>query len=221
MAEIGVLLGGCGARDGSEIHESVLTLLALDKAEAIIKIIATDRPQFDVINHINGNKMDEERNILVESARIARGEIITIDSKISGQVDALILPGGTGTASNIFNYNSAGINFEVLEEIEYLVSQIIKSGKPIGAICIAPVMIAKILQKLGLSGNLTGGFNEKMIDDIEAMGSKTERVGPTEIVVDEVNKIVSTPAYVEANSIKEVACGIEKLVDKIMEMLSA
>ena len=82
-------------------------------------------------------------------------------------------------------------------------------------------MIAKILQKLGLSGNLTGGFNEKMIDDIEAMGSKTERVGPTEIVVDEVNKIVSTPAYVEANSIKEVACGIEKLVDKIMEMLSA
>ena len=105
--------------------------------------------------------MDEERNILVESARIARGEIITIDSKISGQVDALILPGGTGTASNIFNYNSAGINFEVLKEVEYLVSQIIKSGKPIGAICIAPVMIAKILQKLGLSGNLTGGFNEK------------------------------------------------------------
>tara|TARA_S200000501_G_scaffold8750_1_gene7855 strand:+ start:78202 stop:78867 length:666 start_codon:yes stop_codon:yes gene_type:complete len=221
MAEIGVLLGGCGAKDGSEIHESVITLLALDKAEAMIKIIAPDSPQVDVINHINGSKMNEERNILVESSRIARGDIISIDSKISDQIDALILPGGTGTASNIFNYNSSGINFDILEEVENLVCQIIKSGKPIGAICIAPVMIAKTLQKLGLSGNLTGGYNEKIINDIEAMGSKTEKVGPTEIVVDKVNKIVSTPAYVEAKSIKEVARGIEKLVDKIMEMLRA
>ena len=219
MAKVGVVLAGCGAQDGAEIHESVITLLALDRAGAEVQIMAPDMDQFHVINHFNGDTMEPARNILVESSRIARGNIVPAATVSGDQFDALIFPGGTGMAKNIFDYAMAGPDCTVIKDVQRLTMEIIEAGKPLGAICIAPVMVAKVLQKMGRSGKVTGGCNEQITTDINSMGIETESVDAGEIVVDEKNKIVSTPAYVEAKSIKDAADGIEKLVTKVLEMV--
>ena len=218
MPTIGVLLAGCGAKDGAEIHESVITLLALDQAGAKVRIMAPDIDQFHVINHLNDNELSQSRNVLLEAARIARGEILPIEDINRDELDALILPGGTGMAKNIFNYAVKGSEFTIIKNVESLAVEMINNNNPIGAICIAPVMIAKVLQNMGRSGKVTGGFDERISSDIESMGVITEKVDARGIVIDYKNKIVSTPAYVEAKSIKEVAEGIEKLVCKVIEM---
>ena len=219
MPKIGVVLAGCGAQDGAEIHESVITLLALDRAGADVRIMAPDMDQFHVINHFNGETMEPPRNILVEASRIARGNIVPVGTVNGDELDALIFPGGTGMAKNLFDYAMTGPNCTVISDVERLVREIIEAGKPLGAICIAPVMVAKILQNMGRKGKVTGGCNELINADIQTMGIEAEQAGAEDIVVDEKNKIVSTPAYVEANSIMEVAEGIEKLVSKVLEMV--
>ena len=218
MKKIGVVLSGCGAQDGSEIHEAVITLLALDRAGVDAKIMAPDMDQFHVINHLSGKIMDSDRNTLVESSRIARGNIVPIDTVKGEDIDAIIFPGGTGMAKNIFDYILVGRKFTVVPEVERIIIDLLKLGKPIGAICIAPVMIAKILQNMGKNGTITVGFNKQFKTDVEAMGVNTEQVGAENIVVDNINKIVSTPAYVEGKSIREIAVGITKLVDKVLAL---
>ena len=219
MPKVGVVLSGCGAQDGAEIHESVITLLALDRAGAEVTTMAPDMNQFHVINHLNNEEIDTSRNILIESARIARGNIVDVATVTGDELDALIFPGGTGMAKNIFDYAMSGPDCTVIKEVQRLTMEIIEAGKPLGAICIAPVMVAKVLQKMGRSGKVTGGSNEQITADIHSMGIETKSVGADEIVVDIKNKIVSTPAYVEAKSIKESAEGIEKLVTKVLEMI--
>ena len=219
MAKVGVVLAGCGAQDGAEIHESVITLLALDRAGAEVQIMAPDMDQFHVINHFNGDTMEPARNILVESSRIARGNIVPAATVSGDQFDALIFPGGTGMAKNIFDYAMTGPECTVISDVARLAREIIEAGKPLGAICIAPVMVAKVLQNMGREGKVTGGCDEQIIADIQSMGIETEQAGAGEIVVDEENKIVSTPAYVEAKSIKEAATGIEKLVAKVLQLI--
>lgn len=220
MNKVGVVLSGCGHQDGSEIHEAVFTLHALEKAGAESIIMAPDMDQFHVINHLNGNEdLSESRNILVESARIARGKVVDVASVSGHQLDALIFPGGTGMAKNIFDYSMAGINCTVISDVQRLVVEILEADKPLGAICIAPVMVAKILEYLGRTGTVTGGFNVEINNDIKAMGINTIEVGAEEIVVDKENKIVTTPAYVEAKSMNESFTGIEKLVNKVLDMI--
>jgi|TARA_B110001454_G_scaffold189041_1_gene187407 enhancing lycopene biosynthesis protein 2 len=220
MNKIGVVLSGSGHQDGSEIHEAVFTLLALSKTDVEVIIMAPDMDQFHVINHLNGKEeTSESRNILVESARIARGNIVDVASVSGSQLDALIFPGGTGMAKNIFDYHMAGINCTVISDVQRLVVEILEAGKPLGAICIAPVMVAKILEYLGRTGTVTGGCNIEINNDIKAMGINTIEVGAEEIVIDEENKIVTTPAYVEAESMSEAFTGIEKLVNKVLEMI--
>ena len=220
MNKVGVVLSGCGHQDGSEIHEAVFTLHALEKAEAEAIIMAPDMDQFHVINHLNGNEdLSESRNILVESARIARGKVVDVASVSGHQVDALIFPGGTGMAKNIFDYSMAGINCTVISDVQRLVVEILEADKPLGAICIAPVMVAKVLEFLGRTGTVTGGFNVEINNDIKAMGINTIEVGAEEIVIDKENKIVTTPAYVEAKSMNESFTGIEKLVNKVLDMI--
>ena len=220
MNKVGVVLSGCGHQDGSEIHEAVFTLHALEKAEAEAIIMAPDMDQFHVINHLNGNEdLSESRNILVESARIARGKVVDVASVSGHQLDALIFPGGTGMAKNIFDYSMAGINCTVISDVQRLVVEILEADKPLGAICIAPVMVAKILEYLGRTGTVTGGFNVEINNDIKAMGINTIKVGAEEIVIDKENKIVTTPAYVEAKSMNESFTGIEKLVNKVLDMI--
>tara|TARA_B100001146_G_scaffold119075_1_gene104645 strand:- start:815 stop:1477 length:663 start_codon:yes stop_codon:yes gene_type:complete len=220
MNKVGVVLSGCGHQDGSEIHEAVFTLHALEKADAEAIIMAPDMDQFHVINHLNGNEeLSESRNILVESARIARGKVIDVASVSGHQLDALIFPGGTGMAKNIFDYSMAGINCTVISDVQRLVVEILEADKPLGAICIAPVMVAKVLEYLGRTGTVTGGFNVEINNDIKAMGINAVEVGAEEIVVDKENKIVTTPAYVDAKSMNESCTGIEKLVNKVLELI--
>ena len=220
MNKVGVVLSGCGHQDGSEIHEAVFTLHALEKAGAEAIIMAPDMDQFHVINHLNGNEdLTESRNILVESARIARGKVVDVASVSGHQLDALIFPGGTGMAKNIFDYSMAGINCTVISDVQRLVVEILEGDKPLGAICIAPVMVAKVLEFLGRTGTVTGGFNDEINNDIKAMGINTIEVGAEEIVIDKENKIVTTPAYVEAKSMNESFTGIEKLVNKVLDMI--
>ena len=220
MNKVGVVLSGCGHQDGSEIHEAVFTLHALEKAGAEAIIMAPDMDQFHVINHLNGNEdLSESRNILVESARIARGKVVDVASVSGHQLDALIFPGGTGMAKNIFDYSMAGINCTIISDVQRLVVEILEADKPLGAICIAPVMVAKVLEFLGRTGTVTGGFNVEINNDIKAMGINTIEVGAEEIVIDKENKIVTTPAYVEAKSMNESFTGIEKLVNKVLDMI--
>ena len=220
MNKVGVVLSGCGHQDGSEIHEAVFTLHALEKAGAEAIIMAPDMDQFHVINHLNGNEdLSESRNILVESARIARGKVVDVASVSGHQLDALIFPGGTGMAKNIFDYSMAGINCTVISDVQRLVVEILEADKPLGAICIAPVMVAKVLEFLGRTGTVTGGFNVEINNDIKAMGINIIEIGAEEIVIDKENKIVTTPAYVEAKSMNESFTGIEKLVNKVLDMI--
>ncbi len=220
MPKVGVVLSGCGVYDGAEIQESVITMLALDRAGAEKIMMAPDIDQLHVINHLNGEELDGEgRNVLVESARIARGDIISISEVIESDLDALIFPGGFGVAKNLSDYAMAGANCTVNPEIARLTQEVHKAGKPIGVMCIAPTMLAKILNRANVSVDLTIGSDEKTANDIQSMGSNHIACPVQGIIVDKENRIVSTPAYMEAKNIAEAADGIEKLVTEILKMI--
>ena len=216
--KVGVLLSGSGVQDGSEIHESVLTALSLEKSRAEIVFMAPNIDQMHVMNHYTGQEMDEFRNVLVESARIARGNIKDLAEIRGEDLDALIIPGGLGVAKNLSDYAMSGSDCSVNPDVYRLVVEMLISKKPIGAICIAPAMMSKILSEQNLSANLTVGNDSATSKDIQAMGSQHQNCSTKEVVVDVKNKIVSTPAYMNAKSISEVAEGIEKLVNEIVSM---
>jgi len=216
--KVGVLLSGSGVQDGSEIHESVLTALFLEKSRAEIVFMAPNIDQMHVMNHYTGQEMDEFRNVLVESARIARGNIKDLAEIRGEDLDALIIPGGLGVSKNLSDYAMSGSECSVNPDVYRLVVEMLISKKPIGAICIAPAMMSKILSEQNLSANLTVGSDAATSKDIEAMGSQHQNCTTKEVVVDVKNKIVSTPAYMDAKSISEVAEGIEKLVNEIVSM---
>ncbi|MDP6339819.1 MAG: isoprenoid biosynthesis glyoxalase ElbB [Candidatus Marinimicrobia bacterium] len=219
MTKVGVLLSGCGVNDGAEIHESVITMLALDRAGTEMVLMAPNIDQMHVVNHYTGQEMDEFRNVLVESARIARGNIKDMAEVTGNDVDALIMPGGFGVAKNLCDYAMAGPECSINPDVYRLVSEVHLLQKPIGAICIAPAMMAKILREQDESAEMTIGSDETTASDINAMGSKHIDCHVTEMVVDKKKKIVTTPAYMEAQSIKEAAEGIEKLVAQVLSMV--
>jgi len=219
MAKIGVVLSGCGVFDGSEIHESVVTLLALDRAGAEAVCMAPDVEQMHVVNHLSGNPAEgESRNVLVESARIARGEIKDIATVKADEVDGLIFPGGFGAAKNLCTFATEGPDCTVHPEVARLAREVHEAGKPIGVICIAPALAAKIFQDNGPI-TLTIGSDESTAGAIESLGQIHQECPVSEFVVDERNKIVSTPAYMEARSISEAAEGIEKLVGEVLRLI--
>ena len=216
--KVGVLLSGSGVQDGSEIHESVLTALFLEKTRVEIVFMAPNIDQMHVMNHYTGQEMDEFRNVLVESARIARGNIKDLAEIRGEDLDALIIPGGLGVAKNLSDYAMSGSECSINPDVYRLVVEMLISKKPIGAICIAPAMMSKILFEQSLSANLTVGSDATTSKDIETMGSQHQNCSTREVVIDVKNKIVSTPAYMDAKSISEVAEGIEKLVNEIVSM---
>ena len=216
MPRIGVVLSGCGVNDGSEIHETVITMLELDKAGADIVLMAPNIDQLHVINHYTDQEMNEYRNVLIESARIARGDIRDMAEVSSSDVDALIFPGGFGVAKNLCDYAMAGTDCSVNPDVLRLTQEVHNDKNPIGVICISPAMMAKIL---GDETELTIGFDEQTAIDIDTMGAKHVLCPVEDIVVDMEKKIVSTPAYMEAKSIKEAAEGISKLVTEVLSMI--
>ena len=217
MAKIGVLLSGCGVNDGSEIHEAVITLLTLDRTGAETVCMAPDVDQFDVVNHLTGEATGEKRNVLVESARIARGNIKDISKVRAADIDGLIIPGGFGAAKNLSNFAVKGKDAVVNEEVSRLLKDMVSAEKPIGAICIAPATLTKALE--GKNPEVTIGNDIGTAGAIEAMGGQHKECSVDMIHVDSNNKIVTTPAYMLGPDIKDVAVGIEKLVNKVLELV--
>ncbi|CFQ53278.1 isoprenoid biosynthesis protein with amidotransferase-like domain [Yersinia frederiksenii] len=215
MKTVGVVLSGCGVFDGAEIHESVLTILALDRAGARVLFFAPDKPQLHVINHLTGEELTEQRNVLVESARITRGQINPLSSANSEQLDALIVPGGFGAAKNLSDFAIKGSECTIDPDLTKLTQSMHKSGKPIGFMCISPVMLPKLL---GKPIRLTIGNDPDTIDAIEVMGGEHVICPVYDVVVDAENKVVTTPAYMLAESISEAAKGIDKLVAKVLDL---
>ena len=214
--KIGVLLAGCGVFDGSEIHEAVLTLLFLDQAGTQIVCMAPNSDQMHVIDHTNQATMDQRRNVLVESARIARGDIVDVATVDAGHIDALIIPGGFGAAKNLSDFAVKGPDAQVHPEVQRLLDAMTAARKPIGALCIAPATVARALARL--QPEVTIGTDVGTASAIETMGAKHIACQVDQIHVDAVNKIVTTPAYMLGPGIKEIAVGIEKLVKTIVEM---
>ncbi len=214
--KVGVLLAGCGVFDGAEIHEATLTLYFLDKEGVEIVCMAPNIPQKEVINHLTGEKVNEERNVLVEAARIARGNIKDINEVSVDDIDALIMPGGYGVAKNFSNFLEKGADAEVIPEVKRLLVEMFEKGKPIGAVCISPVILAAALKEA--KAKLTIGSDEQVAKAIESMGQQHLVCPVSEALVDEEHKIVSTPAYMEGKTIKDVAEGIEKLVKEVIRL---
>ena len=183
MKKVGVLLSGCGFNDGAEIHESVLTMLFLDKAGVEMILMAPNIDQMHVINHYTGQEMEEYRNVLVESSRIARGEIKDMAEVTGNDLDALIIPGGFGVAKNLSDYAMAGSDCSVNPDVYRLIAELRGMEKPIGAICIAPVMMAKILGEQEESANMTIGYDETTSTDIISMGSKHVECSVSEMIL--------------------------------------
>ena len=216
MARVGVLLSGCGVFDGTEIHEAVLTLLALDRAGAEIVCMAPNVEQAHVINHLTQEVTAETRNVLVESARIARGEIKDLKDVQAGDLDALIMPGGFGAAKNLSDFAFKGPQATVHPEVKRLLTDLAAAGKPIGAICIAPATLTKALADR--KPEVTIGTDAGTASAIEAMGGRHKSCSVDMIHLDAGNKLISTPAYMLGPGIKEVAQGIEKLVARVVEL---
>ena len=218
MKKVAVVLAGCGVYDGAEIHESVLTLLALDRRNADVTIFAPDSNQHHVIDHTKGSEANETRNVLVESARIARGEITDLAEANAADFDAIIFPGGFGAAKNLCNFAVKGPDCDVNPHVETFIKDGLNANKVMGFICIAPALLAKVSGKMNLQLEVTIGTDPGTAEAVEAMGARHVNCSVTDIVVDAGNKIVTTPAYMLGQRISEVAEGIDKLVAKVLEL---
>ncbi len=216
MKRIGVVLSGCGVFDGAEIHESVLSLLAIDRAGAQAVCFAPDKPQTKVVDHLKQEDVPERRNVLTESARIARGEIQSLTAAFASDLDALILPGGFGAALNLSDFALRGASCTADPELDRLLREMLAQRKPVGALCIAPGTLARILQGAGVQARLTIGRDRDTAAALEAMGHRHVDCSAGEVVVDEDHKIVTSPAYMLARRISEVADGAEKLVAEVL-----
>lgn len=215
---IGVCLSGCGVHDGSEIYETVVTLLAIDRAGAQSVCMAPNITQHHVIDHSTGQEISgEARNVLVESARLARGEIRDASEIRAEDLDALIFPGGFGAAKNLCDFAFHGTDCKPHPEVERIVKEVHAAGKPIGAICIAPALVASIFRGAP-QVQLTIGNDQETADALRRMGAAHTDCAVDNVVTDEENKIVSTPAYMLAGSISEAASGIEKLVAEVLRL---
>jgi len=213
--KVAVILSGCGVFDGAEIHESVITLLRLDQRGAQVQCFAPNIAQMHVINHLTGEEMPESRNVLVESARIARGEIKDLREADAKDFDALIVPGGFGSAKNLSNFAVEGTGCTVHPDVLALAEAFAEAGKPVGLICISPALAAKIY---GPGVVCTIGNDAGTSAAIVKMGGTHEECDVHDIVEDTQRKLVSTPAYMLAKSISEAAGGIYKLVDRVLEL---
>lgn len=214
---VAVVLCGCGFKDGSEIHEATLTLLHLSRAGATYQCFAPDLPQAVVTNHAGGPIEHTPRNMLAEAARIARGQIADIATLRATDYDALILPGGFGAAMNLCTFGTDGPQCLVNPDLARAITEFHRAKKPIGAICIAPAIVAKVLGAHHV--RLTIGTDADTAAALTTMGAVHELHAVDDICVDDRNRVVSTPAYMLAHTIAETNAGIEKLVRAVLGYL--
>lgn len=216
---IGVMLAGSGYLDGSEIHEATLTLYFLDKAGARIVCMAPNKPQAHVVDHLTGQPVPGERNVLVESARIARGKVRDVAQVSAEELDALVIPGGFGAAKNLCTFAMDGADCEVDDGVATLIRAMHAARKPIGALCIAPAVLAKVLGHHHVT--LTIGDDAGTAAALESMGARHVDRVVDGIAIDEAHRIVSTPCYMLAKGPAAVGAGVEKLVAHVLAWLDA
>ncbi len=215
MSKIAVLLSGCGVYDGSEIYEATLTLLRLDQNGVAYQCVAPDVEQMHVINHLTGEEMPgETRNVLVEAARLARGEVLSLADANAAEYDALILPGGFGAAKNLSDFALRGAEAQVNPDVLQFARAFVDAGKPVGLVCIAPALAPLIF---GEGVRCTIGKDADTASAITAMGGEHVDCPVNDTVIDEDRKLISTPAYMLAGGISEASAGIFKLVDQIVQ----
>ncbi|MDG1429450.1 MAG: isoprenoid biosynthesis glyoxalase ElbB [Crocinitomicaceae bacterium] len=225
--KIGVLLSGCGVYDGAEIQEAVLTLLAIEEIDAEAICISVDQNQHHVINHLNGEEMNEPRNILVESARIARGSVTNINDISPADLDALVIPGGFGSATNFTKWAFSGPEGEILPEVKLLLVNLINIGKPIAALCVSPVVLAKALEGSSFEASMTIGTDQEpspydikgFTDGLRTTGTQTQMKSVREIHLDEKNKIVTAPCYMMDASILDVRKNIRSAIEALRDLV--
>jgi enhancing lycopene biosynthesis protein 2 len=210
-----VVLAGCGVFDGAEIHEAVMTLYAIDRMGGTYQVFAPNVKQHHVINHITGEAMNEARNVLTEAARIARGKIKALTEYRVADFDALIFPGGFGVAKNLCTYAADSTDCHVDRVVEAAIRDTHKAGKPIGALCISPVLITRVLGNV----TVTIGDDPSTAKDIATMGGKHEVKRHGEVSVDIKNRIVTAPAYMLNANITDIARDAEEVIKAIMEMV--
>lgn len=215
MKKFAVILCGCGTLDGSEIHESVMTLLAIDRNGGEYQIFAPDDWQYHVVNHVTGQPMEEKRNMLLETARIARGNVKPIEQCNVADFDAVVFPGGNGSAKNLFTYALEGQNCTVREDVAKVIRAFHAAGKPVGALCIAPVMIAKVLGDV----TVTVGSDSGTIHNVETFGTKHKVTVQKEVCIDEANKVFTTPCYMLPARIGDIADCADNLVKEMLKAM--
>lgn len=214
--KIGVLLSGCGVYDGAEIHEATLTLYFLDREGADVVCTAPNVDQLHVINHQTSKETGGTRNVLVEAARISRGNMEDLASVTANDLDGLILPGGFGAAKNLIDYAVKGRNCTIYPEVKQIINAMVDAGKPVGAMCIAPMVVAVALKDTAIHPVLTIGADPSTAADVVFFGAKHQDTRVDEIAVDEAHKIVTTAAYMLGPGISDIGKGIEKLVKKVV-----
>ena len=224
---IGVLLSGCGVYDGSEIHESVFTLLAIAENGGTSVCMAPSKDQHHVLDHTTGNEMNESRNVMVEAARIARGDIRDLVEINTAELDALIIPGGFGAAKNLTKWAFSGPEGEIDPDVQKIIRDMIVAGKPVVGLCMGPTVIAKALEGTDVHAKLTVGTDSEsspyeiaaISEGMEAVGATSVMKSKSEISVDEDNLIITAPCYMMEANIVEVRSNIKQAIDKLFELL--
>lgn len=211
-----VVLAGCGVYDGAEIHEATMTMLAIDRNGGEYEIFAPNIKQFHVINHLTGEVMDESRNVLVEAARIARGRIRALSEYRQADFDGLIFPGGFGVAKNLCSYAVDGNDMRIDKVVGSSVLETHAAGKPIGALCISPVMIAALIP----GAEVTLGSDDKYDAEVASLGGRNRTTANRQVVTDKKNRIVTTPCYMNDATIADIAEGADMLVKELIRMIS-
>lgn len=225
--KIGVLLSGCGVYDGAEIHEAVMTLLSIEEIGAEAVCISVNKNQYHVVDHTTGEEMQESRNMLVEAARIARGNIRDIATIDPVDIDALVIPGGFGSAKNFTNWAFEGPEGTILPEVKLLLINLINVGKPIAALCVSPVVMAKALEGSKIHAQMTIGSDREgspydiasFSGGLEAVGAKTTMKTVREILVDTENKIVTAPCYMMDASILDIRKNVRSAVEALRDLI--
>ena len=210
-----IILAGCGVYDGAEIHEATMTMYAVVKNGGTYQIFAPDIEQHHVVNHITGEEMNEKRNVLIEAARIARGNIKPLSELKMEEFDALMMPGGFGVAKNLSDFAFKGPDCTVIPEVENAIRDAVAQGKPIGALCISPAIVAKVLD--GVS--VTIGQDKDTAGAINKMGAKHEITNHGEVVVDKTYKVATTPCYMLDANITDIAEGAMNVTAAVFEMV--
>lgn len=225
--KVGVLLSGCGVYDGAEIHEAVLTLLAIEEAGAEAVCIGIDRDQHHVVNHITGEEQNEKRNMLIEASRIARGNIKEISEIEPADIDMLVIPGGFGSAKNFTSWAFNGPESEILPQVKLLLVNMVNIGKPLVALCVSPVVVAKAFEGSAVKPFMTigsdqddspydiGGFTQ----GLEATGATTTMKKASEVHVDEANKIITAPCYMMETNLTTLRKNIKDAVEAGLNMV--